>query len=87
MTLVEATGFDAFDSGTLAESWRHQPGSPAYCTDLTRSELPAALARAERDRLAKRRELANAVFSERYEMGKEVPAADFVIRVHRALFM
>jgi 8-hydroxy-5-deazaflavin:NADPH oxidoreductase len=87
MALVEATGFDAFDSGTLAESWRHQPGAPAYCTDLTRGELPAALAGAERKRLTKRRDLATAVFLERYDLGREVPPADFVIRVHRALFM
>ncbi len=28
MALVEDTGFDAFDAGTLAESWRQQPGAP-----------------------------------------------------------
>ena len=50
--LVEDTGFDAFDAGTLAESWRQQPGAPCYCTDLTREELPAALAAAERGAIA-----------------------------------
>src|SRR5919206_2167577 len=35
MALVEDTGFDAFDAGTLAESWRQQPGTPCYCTDIT----------------------------------------------------
>src|SRR4051794_14307917 len=55
MALVEDTGFDAFDAGTLAESWRQQPGAPCYCTDLTREEMPAALAAAERARLPKRR--------------------------------
>jgi predicted dinucleotide-binding enzyme len=44
MKLVEDTGFDAFDAGPLAESWRQQPGAPAYCTDLTRRELPDVLA-------------------------------------------
>ena len=48
MQLVEDTGFDAFDAGTLADSWRQQPGAPCYCTDLTLAELPAALAAAER---------------------------------------
>lgn len=43
MALVEDTGFDAFDAGTLAQSWRQQPGAPCYCTDLTRREMPAAL--------------------------------------------
>jgi len=42
MQLVEDTGFDAFDAGTLAESWRQQPGAPCYCTDLTKEELPTA---------------------------------------------
>jgi len=87
MQLVEDTGFDAFDAGTLAESWRQQPGAPSHCTDLTREELPAALAAAERERLTKRRDLATAVFLERYDPSKEVHPADFVLRVHRTLFM
>jgi len=88
MALVEETGFDAFDAGTLADSWRQQPGAPCYCTDLTRDELPAALASAERDRLAKRRNLATEVFLERFpNLGQEIPPADFVLRVHRTLFM
>ncbi|MGX1274720.1 NADPH-dependent F420 reductase [Streptomyces phaeoluteigriseus] len=29
MALVEDTGFDAFDTGALADSWRQQPGAPA----------------------------------------------------------
>jgi predicted dinucleotide-binding enzyme len=33
MALVEDTGFDAVDAGTLAGSWRQQPGAPSYCTD------------------------------------------------------
>src|SRR4051812_4356869 len=62
MRLVEDTGFDAFDAGTLAGSWRQQPGTPCYCTDLTHSELPAALATAEASRSPKRRDLAVAAF-------------------------
>ncbi|WP_425294317.1 NADPH-dependent F420 reductase, partial [Microvirga tunisiensis] len=30
MALVEDTGFDAFDAGALADSWRQQPGAPCY---------------------------------------------------------
>ncbi|WP_084068811.1 NAD(P)-binding domain-containing protein [Paraburkholderia heleia] len=44
--LVEALECDAFDAGSLAESWRQQPGQPAYCTDATRAELRSLLARA-----------------------------------------
>ena len=88
MRLVEVTGFDAVDAGTLAESWRQQPGAPAYCTDLSREYLPAALAAAERRRLAKRRDMVTAVFLERYpNLGKETPPADFVLSLHRLLFM
>jgi predicted dinucleotide-binding enzyme len=48
--LVSATGFDTVDAGDLAGSWRFQPGSPAYCTELTIQELEAALSNANRDR-------------------------------------
>ncbi|MEV7020077.1 NADPH-dependent F420 reductase [Streptomyces sp. NPDC093991] len=51
MQLVEDTGFDAIDAGSLADSWRLQPGSPVYCTDLQAEELRAGLARANRSRL------------------------------------
>lgn len=32
--LVEQLGFDAVDAGGLDESWRQQPGTPVYATDL-----------------------------------------------------
>lgn len=41
--LINDAGFDAVDSGNLSESWRHQPGTPAYCTELTEEELKQAL--------------------------------------------
>lgn len=47
--LVDITGFDTVDAGALAESWRQQPGTPAYCTGLSTSELESALAAANRD--------------------------------------
>ena len=87
MALVEDTGFDAFDAGTLAESWRQQPGAPAYCTDLTRDEMPAALAAAERARLPKRRDLAVAAIVERLGDGGKNPDAEYGVRLNRALFM
>lgn len=49
MQLVRATGFDALDAGTLAESWRQQPGTPAYCTELMPDELTSALSTANKD--------------------------------------
>jgi len=50
LLLVDTTGFDALDAGTLADSWRHQPGTPGYCTELTVNELSAALAAADKQR-------------------------------------
>lgn len=33
MKLIDEIGFDPIDAGTLAESWRQQPGSPVYTHD------------------------------------------------------
>jgi predicted dinucleotide-binding enzyme len=44
--LINDAGFDVVDAGPLAESWRQQPGTPAYCTELTAPELTQALAAA-----------------------------------------
>ena len=87
MALVEDSGLDAYDAGKLAESWRQQPGAPAYCTDLRREEMGAALAAAERDRLPKRRDLGAAVMQERLGDGTTNPDADWGVRLVRAINM
>lgn len=46
--LVDQIGFDTVDGGSLAESWRQQPGTPAYCTELNAAQLKQALADAEK---------------------------------------
>lgn len=56
MELVEDTGFDALDSGSLGDSWRQQPGTPAYCTELTKEALQLALGAADRYRAADNRD-------------------------------
>ncbi|WP_199860541.1 hypothetical protein [Sphingomonas sp. CFBP 8760] len=43
----------------LTESWRQQPGSPAYCTELTAPELRAALGRTAKGRSPGLRELSH----------------------------
>lgn len=48
MGLVDATGFDAIDAGSIAESWRIQTGNPAYCTELTLPQLEEALKLADK---------------------------------------
>ena len=37
--LVEELGFDPFDVGNIAQSWKQQPGSPIYCRDINLEEL------------------------------------------------
>jgi len=87
MALVEDTGLDAFDAGSLADSWRQQPGAPAYCTDLARDEIGAALTAAERKRLPARRDLGVAVMQERLGDGTTNPDADWGVRLVRAINM
>ena len=87
MSLVEDSGLDPYDAGTLAESWRQQPGAPAYCTDLTRDEMGLALAAAEKHRLPKRRDLGVAVMQERLGDGTTNPDANWGVRLVRAINM
>lgn len=46
--IVGITGFDTVDGGSLADSWRQEPGTPAYCTELNAAELQQALQKAEK---------------------------------------
>ena len=86
MQLVEETGFDAFDAGIIAESWRQQPAAPAYTTDLIYDEMGRALAAAERHRLHKRRDLSFALVMER--LGEGVPPdAEWNLKITRAINM
>jgi 8-hydroxy-5-deazaflavin:NADPH oxidoreductase len=52
LRLVDDLGFDPVDGGELDDSWRQQPGTPAYCRDLDASALRQALAEADRSRIA-----------------------------------
>jgi hypothetical protein len=51
LDLVDQLGFDAVDAGGLDESWRQQPGTPVYGTQLDAAGVREALAQASRDRL------------------------------------
>ena len=54
--LIDRIGFDSVDAGTIAESWRQQPGSPVYCTNPTKEELQLWLKNVDRSSLATDRE-------------------------------
>jgi predicted dinucleotide-binding enzyme len=55
--LVDESGFDSLDYGSLQDSWRQQPGSPVYCTDLTLPQLKKSIEKARKELLPERREL------------------------------
>ncbi|MFC9131084.1 NADPH-dependent F420 reductase [Streptomyces massasporeus] len=80
MSLVDDTGFDPYDAGTLADSWRQQPNSPAYCTELTLDELPAALAAADRVKDAAIRDS----LPERFAALPANPTVDDIVEMNRA---
>ena len=50
LKLVDALGFDGVDAGTLAESWRQQPGTPVYTTDRDIEGVRQGLLDARRER-------------------------------------
>ncbi|HLY01691.1 MAG TPA: NAD(P)-binding domain-containing protein [Candidatus Cybelea sp.] len=50
MRLVDEIGFDPVDAGGLDESWRQQPGTPVYATDLDAQGVLQALSEASKNR-------------------------------------
>lgn len=55
LRLIDDVGFEPVDGGALDDSWRQQPGTPAYCRDLDAAALRRALAEADRSRIAEYR--------------------------------
>jgi 8-hydroxy-5-deazaflavin:NADPH oxidoreductase len=50
LRLVDELGFDGVDAGGLDESWRQQPDTPVYATDLDANGVRHALAKASKER-------------------------------------
>jgi predicted dinucleotide-binding enzyme len=48
--LLDQLGFDGVDAGSLDESWRQQPGTPVYGTDLEAAGVRKALTEAKPER-------------------------------------
>lgn len=48
--LIDELGFDAIDAGSLKDSWRQQPGTPVYGTDLDVDGVERGLSSANRER-------------------------------------
>ncbi|MGZ9869919.1 NADPH-dependent F420 reductase [Priestia endophytica] len=68
MDIVYELGFDAVDSGSLSDSWRQQPGTPAYCTELTKDELTEALKKANKEKAPLLRDKVIDRFAEKKEV-------------------
>ena len=50
MRLIDELGFDPVDAGGIDESWRQQPGTPVYATDLDSAGVREALRQASPER-------------------------------------
>jgi predicted dinucleotide-binding enzyme len=50
LELVDELGFDGVDAGSLEESWRQQPDTPVYGTDLDAASVRRALSEASKER-------------------------------------
>ncbi|MCM3538696.1 NADPH-dependent F420 reductase [Priestia endophytica] len=68
MDVVYELGFDVVDSGSLSDSWRQQPGTPAYCTELTKDELTEALKKAHKEKAPLLRDKVIKRFAEKKEV-------------------
>lgn len=64
MQLIDEIGFEPVDSGSLEDSWRQQPCTPAYCCDHTAGEMRPALEAAVKGAAAQKREAFNRRISE-----------------------
>jgi hypothetical protein len=80
-TLTDISGFEPVDIGGLAESWRAQPGTAAYCTELPREALQAAIERADGPHAPIRRDLSWKAFR---TFGDALDRKN-VVRLHRAI--
>ncbi|WP_404332042.1 NADPH-dependent F420 reductase [Mesobacillus maritimus] len=71
MEVVNELGFDTVDSGSLSDSWRQQPGTPAYCTELTKNDLTEALKKANKEKAPLLRDKVMERFTELFAEKKE----------------
>jgi hypothetical protein len=50
LKLLDELGLDGVDAGGLDESWRQQPGTPVYCSNLDAEGVRRALSEASPER-------------------------------------
>lgn len=81
MDLVNDIGFDPVDAGSLQDSWRQQPSTPAYCCDWNVQEMKEALSDAVKGEAPKKRDKLPEYFA---SLG-ESPSHLEVIALNRAV--
>lgn len=86
MRLVDQFGFDGVDAGGIEESWRQQPGTPAYVTDLDVEGVKDGLRRADVTTARKRRDVASEIFSGPGENLPPVSDAAHLVAIIRAIY-
>jgi predicted dinucleotide-binding enzyme len=80
--IMDQFGFDSVDAGTIAESWRQQPGSPVYCTNPTKEELQRCLKKVDRSLLITNREKAVKAYFAVADAGYQTQ-----VNAHRSVFV
>jgi predicted dinucleotide-binding enzyme len=75
MGLVNQTGFDPVDAGTLEDSWKQQPSTPSYCCDYDADTMRKALAAAIPGAAPKKRDQLPVLFG---KLGPNPSHADVV---------
>jgi 8-hydroxy-5-deazaflavin:NADPH oxidoreductase len=87
MDVVNELGFDTVDSGSLSDSWRQQPGTPAYCTELTKDELTKALKKAIKEKASLLRDKVMERFAELHAEKKEVEFSHMdIVNLNREIY-
>lgn len=79
ISVVNELGFDAVDGGSLSDSWKMQPGTPAYCTELTKEELIEALKKADKEKASVQRDQV----MEKFSVGM---THDDIVRINRETY-
>lgn len=81
MEHVNDTGFDPVDAGSLDESWRQQPSTPAYCCDFGTEMMLKGLAAAVKGDAPKKRDRLPELFA---KLGPN-PSHSEIIAMNRSL--
>lgn len=81
MELVNDTGFDPVDGGSLDEAWRQQPSTPAYCCDYGMEMIKNGIAAAVKGDAPKKRDRMLELFA---QLGSN-PSHDDIIAMNSSL--